>query len=99
MRDDDIYRAIGGRLRARRRILDLTQREVALKCGLTFQQIQKYEAGLVAMPVARLVRLAEVLESPVGELMEGVVRSVSRAAETAQAANAVQGSQATSVAA
>jgi transcriptional regulator with XRE-family HTH domain len=72
MRDQNIYRVIGIRLRARRRALDLTQREVALGCGLTFQQIQKYEAGMVAMPAARLVVLARVLETTLGELAGGV---------------------------
>jgi transcriptional regulator with XRE-family HTH domain len=72
MRDEDIYRAIGGRLRARRRSLDLTQREVAMSCGLTFQQIQKYEAGLVAMPVGRLLMLAQVLEAPLTDLVAGI---------------------------
>jgi transcriptional regulator with XRE-family HTH domain len=72
MRDEDIYRAIGGRLRARRRSLEMTQSEVAMSCGLTFQQIQKYEAGLVAMPVGRLLMLAHVLEAPLIELVGGI---------------------------
>src|SRR5258708_3873989 len=45
MRDQGIYRTIGRRLRARRRLLEMTQRDVGTRCGLTFQQIQKYEAG------------------------------------------------------
>jgi transcriptional regulator with XRE-family HTH domain len=72
MRDQSIYRLLGIRLRARRRALDLTQREVALGCGLTFQQIQKYEAGIVAMPAARLVVLARVLETTLSELAGGM---------------------------
>jgi transcriptional regulator with XRE-family HTH domain len=75
MREDDIYRALGAQLRARRRLLDMTQSEVAMRCGLTFQQIQKYEAGLVAMPVGRLVTLAQVLDAPVGELVDGAARA------------------------
>lgn len=69
MRDEAIYLAIGRRLRARRRLADMTQAQVAAHCGLTFQQIQKYEAGMVAMPVARLVLLAEVLQAPLSELV------------------------------
>jgi len=69
MRDEAIYLAIGRRLRARRRLADMTQAQVAARCGLTFQQIQKYEAGMVAMPVARLVLLAEVLQAPLSELV------------------------------
>ena len=36
---------LGRRLRARRLLLGLSQREVAEACGVTFQQIQKYESG------------------------------------------------------
>jgi transcriptional regulator with XRE-family HTH domain len=72
MRDQGIYRAIGRRLRARRRLLDMTQREVGDRCGLTFQQVQKYEAGLIAMPIARLIALAEALQAPVGDFIQGL---------------------------
>jgi transcriptional regulator with XRE-family HTH domain len=72
MRDQDIYRTIGIRLRARRRALDLTQRDVALALELTFQQIHKYEAGIVAIPVARLVKLARVLETTLSALTDGL---------------------------
>lgn len=64
MCDEQIYRLIGRRLRARRRLLNLTQKDVAAGCGLTFQQIQKYEAGMVAIPVGRLVALAQTLRAP-----------------------------------
>ena len=50
----------------------MTQGQVAIHCGLTSQQIQKYEAGIVAMPFARLVRLAQVLQSPLSELIDGL---------------------------
>jgi len=72
MRDKEIYRLIGRRLRLRRRLLDMTQGQVALRCGLTFQQIQKYEAGITAMPLARLVALAEVLKTPLEALVQGL---------------------------
>ena len=72
MRDQDIYRLIGRRLRVRRRLLDMTQGQVAIRCGLTFQQIQKYEAGITAMPLARLVALAEVLRTPIEMLVQGL---------------------------
>jgi|GEM_PF-1948979 len=70
MRDKEIYRLIGRRLRVRRRLLEMTQGQVAMRCGLTFQQIQKYEAGITAMPLARLVALAEVLKTPLEALVQ-----------------------------
>jgi transcriptional regulator with XRE-family HTH domain len=72
MRDQDIYRTIGNRLRARRRALDLTQRDVARALGLTFQQIYKYEAGMVDIPIGRLVKLARVLETTLSDLADGL---------------------------
>lgn len=85
MSDSDIFRAIGLRLRARRRLLGMTQRAVADGCGLTFQQIQKYETGQVTLSVARLIALAEVLEAPVGELLYGLCSQTSRRAAAGDA--------------
>lgn len=85
MSDSDIFRAIGLRLRARRRLLGLTQRAVADGCGLTFQQIQKYETGQVTLSVARLIALAEVLEAPVGDLLYGLCSQPPRRAAAGDA--------------
>jgi transcriptional regulator with XRE-family HTH domain len=75
MRDQGIYRVIGRRLRARRRLLEMTQGDVAARCGLTFQQIQKYEAGLIAMPIARLIAIADALQAPIGDFLHGLPAS------------------------
>ena len=72
MRDEEIYVFIGRRLRARRRMLGLTQGTVAAGCGLTFQQIQKYEAGMTAIPAARLVVLSKVLGVSISEIFDGL---------------------------
>ena len=72
MRDQEIYQLIGRRLRARRRLLALTQGQVAAACGLRFQQIQKYEAGINAISLARLVMLSRVLNAPLTELLHGL---------------------------
>jgi transcriptional regulator with XRE-family HTH domain len=63
---------IGRRLRARRRLLGLTQTEVAQACGITFQQIQKYEVGVVSMSASRLWALAQVLDVPIGHFFDGL---------------------------
>ncbi len=72
MCDETIGRLLGRRLRQRRRLLDLTQRQVADRCGLTFQLIHKYEAGLVHLSVARLLLLTDALRIPVHEILEGL---------------------------
>jgi len=65
---------LGRRLRRRRRILGLTQQQLAGACGVRFQQIQKYECAANRMSAARLWQLAEVLEVPVSYFYEGLTR-------------------------
>ena len=63
---------LGRRLRRRRRILGLTQQQLAGACGVRFQQIQKYECAANRMSAARLWQIAEVLEVPVSYFYEGL---------------------------
>jgi transcriptional regulator with XRE-family HTH domain len=71
---DDIDVHLGRRLRRRRRLLGLTQQELAAACGVRFQQIQKYECAANRMSAARLWQLAEVLEVLVSYFYEGLTR-------------------------
>jgi transcriptional regulator with XRE-family HTH domain len=84
--EQDIYVTIGRRLRARRRLLDLTQRDVGALCGVTFQQVQKYEAGEVKMTVSRLIAFAKVLRMPAEALMQGLQDDPGPAGENASQA-------------
>ena len=63
---------LGRRLRRRRRILGLTQQQLAAACGVRFQQIQKYECAANRMSAARVWQLADVLEVPVSYFYEGL---------------------------
>jgi transcriptional regulator with XRE-family HTH domain len=56
---------VGGRLRMRRRYLDMTQSTLAHELGLTFQQIQKYERGSNRISASRLFDLTRILDVPV----------------------------------
>ena len=67
----DIDLHLGRRLRRRRRLLGLTQQQLATQVGIRFQQIQKYECGANRISAARLWQLAEALESPVSYFYEG----------------------------
>jgi transcriptional regulator with XRE-family HTH domain len=69
---DDIDIHLGRRLRRRRRLLGLTQQQIADACGVRFQQIQKYECGANRMSAARLWRLAEALAVPVAYFFDGL---------------------------
>jgi transcriptional regulator with XRE-family HTH domain len=70
--EQDIDLHLGKRLRARRRLLSLTQQQLAVVVGVRFQQIQKYECGANRISASRLWRLAEVLGVPVGYFYDGL---------------------------
>jgi len=73
--NDEIDVHLGRRLRRRRRLLGLTQQQLAGACGVRFQQIQKYECAANRMSAARLWQLAEVLQVPVSYFYEGLVEA------------------------
>lgn len=56
---------IGKQLRFYRKAAGMTQRTLAGKVGITFQQVQKYENGLNRLSVARLYDIAHALQIPI----------------------------------
>ena len=68
--DIDVH--LGKRLRWRRNLLGLTQRQLATAVGVRLQQIQKYECGANRISAARLWQLAQVLKAPVSYFFEGL---------------------------
>jgi transcriptional regulator with XRE-family HTH domain len=53
---------IGQRIRQRRILLGMNIWNLGAAVGLSFQMIQKYEAGLYCIPVSRLFELANALD-------------------------------------
>lgn len=74
----DIDLHLGRRLRRRRRLLGLTQQQLALQVGIRFQQIQKYECGANRISAARLWQLSEALETPVNYFYDGLTEALER---------------------
>lgn len=70
--DDKIDLYIGKRLRGRRKHLGLTQQQLAVKIGVRYQQIQKYECAANRVSAARLWRLSKVLEVAASYFYEGL---------------------------
>lgn len=68
----DIDLHVGKRLRRRRRLLGLTQQNLAEQVGIRFQQIQKYECGANRVSAARLFELSEALSVPIQYFYEGL---------------------------
>ena len=65
---DDLDRALGNAIRLRRRSLNLTQEQLATACGISFQQVQKYENGANRVSFSRLVQIARALDCRVTDL-------------------------------
>lgn len=62
---NEVDRHIAQRLQLRRVMLGMSQSDLAKRCGLSFQQIQKYETAGNRIPAARLFDLSKALDTPV----------------------------------
>ncbi len=63
---------VGGRVRARRTLIGMSQEELGKRVGLTFQQIQKYEKGMNRIRAGRLWRFSLILGQPISWFFEGI---------------------------
>jgi transcriptional regulator with XRE-family HTH domain len=68
---DPIDKHVGGRVRMRLLMLDMSQSDLGNALGLTFQQIQKYEKGSNRISASRLQHIAQILQVPVSFFFEG----------------------------
>ncbi len=82
---NDIDLHLGMRLRRRRRLLGLTQQQLAISVGVRFQQIQKYECGANRISAARLWQLSQALEVPVTYFFDGLAEQHSERAAAERA--------------
>jgi transcriptional regulator with XRE-family HTH domain len=64
----DIY--IGARMRERRLALNLSQAGLGEVLGLSFQQVQKYEAGKNRVSAARLFEICRILNLSLSSMFE-----------------------------
>ena len=62
--------ALGAAVRIRRRTIGMSQEALAEQCGVSFQQIQKYENGANRISFSRLVQIARALNCRVVDLMD-----------------------------
>ena len=61
---DEVDLYVGRQIRARRKAALLSQEKLAIACGVTFQQIQKYERGANRVSCSMLSRIAGRLAAP-----------------------------------
>jgi transcriptional regulator with XRE-family HTH domain len=76
---------VGGRIRMRRLMLQMSQDILAKQLGLTFQQVQKYEKGTNRVSAGRLQALSQILDVPVHFFFEGVPRLARKGQESSEA--------------
>ncbi|GAA0535576.1 transcriptional regulator with XRE-family HTH domain [Rhizomicrobium palustre] len=88
---------VAGRLRSYRRQLGLSQADVAKKIGITFQQIQKYEAGINRVGAGRLFQIASLYAIPVqdffpnGPVADDAAKRSAQTNEVAAFASSIDG--------
>jgi transcriptional regulator with XRE-family HTH domain len=66
--------AVGRNVRSWRMARGMSQKQLGNRLGVSFQQLQKYEAGRNRIPTGRLVKAAATLGVPISALFEGTGR-------------------------
>ena len=62
---------IGTRVRMRRKMLAMSQTQLADALGITYQQVQKNETGINRIAAGRLQQISHILQVPVAFFFEG----------------------------
>ncbi len=63
---------VGGRVKARRTLIGMSQIELGKRVGLTFQQIQKNEKGMNRIGASTLWQFSLILGRPISWFFEGI---------------------------
>ena len=67
-----VDRHVAQRVQLRRGMLGMTQSDLAKRCGISFQQIQKYETAGNRIPASRLFDISQALETSVAFFFSGL---------------------------
>jgi transcriptional regulator with XRE-family HTH domain len=67
----NVDRIVGRNIRVYRLAKGLSQTDLAVKLGLTFQQIQKYEKGINRVGSGRLFQIGIILDEPITSFFAG----------------------------
>jgi transcriptional regulator with XRE-family HTH domain len=78
-----VDRHVGARIKFLRRALGMSQTELAHRIGLTFQQVQKYEAAANRVSASVLYEIAKVLGVPIADFFNGLPPTTNGQAEHA----------------
>ena len=70
-RATEFDKKIGELIAVRRRMFGMSQKDLAKKIGITFQQLQKYETAGNRISASRLFDIANAFELSIGQLVDG----------------------------
>ncbi|WP_020415406.1 helix-turn-helix domain-containing protein [Microbulbifer variabilis] len=71
MQDQDIRQAFGKRLKELRKQKGWPQKELASKLDIRYSHLNKYESGMHAPPLEKLIQLADIFEVSLDYLVMG----------------------------
>ncbi|WND02843.1 helix-turn-helix transcriptional regulator [Temperatibacter marinus] len=63
---------VGERIKIRRRFIGLSQKDIAAKLDVSYQQFQKYERGLNRLSAGKLYKIAGLMRVPINWFFEGL---------------------------
>lgn len=63
--------AIGRNVRILRNARNMTGEELATRCGVGYQRHRKLEGGDIVFDIALLIRIADILDTTPGRLLDG----------------------------
>ena len=66
---------IGRKIKFRRKLLGMTQQDLASKLNISFQQVQKYETGENKIYAGRLYHISQILKTPLQHFFEDDTKS------------------------
>lgn len=81
---------VGQRIRVARRLIDMSQEQLASHLGLTFQQVQKYERGANRISASKLHQASAALGQTHGWFFEGLPGSAEASPQADEAAATLQ---------
>lgn len=67
--NEEILLAIGTRIQEKRRALQLSQNQLAFESGLRRETINKIESGQINISIIKLLKIIQVLNCPVSEIL------------------------------
>ncbi|WOH63882.1 helix-turn-helix transcriptional regulator [Bradyrhizobium sp. BWA-3-5] len=90
---NDLDVKIGERIRGQRKRIGLSQKELASRLDIVFQQLQKHENGTSRVPASRLYEIARALNTPISHFFDVDERESPRKAAPFSEVYAMLGAQ------